>query len=72
MKPTPRQKLLIEEVQNQVAYWMNTNDLTSPTHYGDLEEEIKKLEDSAELSKADLIKFEDLLGDLLDFIKTKL
>jgi hypothetical protein len=71
MKPTPRQQKLIEEVQNQASFWMNTNDLDSPTHYGDLEEEVKKFVWDDDLSKEDAKKFEDLLGDLLDFIKSK-
>jgi len=72
MKATPRQQKLIEEVQNQASFWMNTNDITSPTHYCDIEEEVRKLEMDDLLTKADAKKFEDLLGDLYDFIKTKL
>lgn len=71
MKPTPRQKLLIEEVQNQASFWMMTNDIDSPTHYGDMEQEISKLEWDDHLTKADAKKFEDLLGDLFDFIKAR-
>ena len=71
MKPTPRQNLLLNEVQNQVHFWMNTNDIDSPTHYCDIEEEAFKLEDPAVLTAEDRKKFEDLLGDMLDFIKTK-
>lgn len=71
MKPTPRQNLLIEEVQNQSHFWMNTNDIDSPTHYGDIECECLKLEDDANLSQDERKKFEDLLGDLFDFIKSK-
>lgn len=71
MKPTPRQKKLIEEVQNQASFWMTTNDIDSPTHYCDLEEETYKLEMDDTLSKEDRKKFEDLIGDLFDFIKTR-
>lgn len=71
MKATPRQKLLLQEVHNQTSFWMNTNDLDSPTHYNDIEEEAFKLEDEASLTEAERRKFEDLLGDMLDFIKTK-
>lgn len=71
MKPTPRQKQLIEEVQNQASFWMNTNDIDSPTHYCDMEEEVSKLEMDDLLSKEEAKKFEDLLGDLFDFIKSK-
>jgi len=71
MKATPRQKLLIEEMYNQAHFWMNSNDIDSPTHYGDIEEECLKLEDDASLTKEDRLKFEELLGDLLDFIKKK-
>ncbi len=71
MKATPRQKLIIEEIQNQTHFWANTNDLDSPTHYGDIEAEAFKLEDDVLLTKEERIKFENLLGDLLDFIKSK-
>jgi len=71
MKPTPRQKQLIEEVANQASFWMNTNDLQSPTHYSDLEDEISLLELNDILSAEEAKKFEDLLGDLFDFIKSK-
>jgi hypothetical protein len=71
MKPTPRQNKLIEEVQNQAHFWMNTNDIDSPTHYCDIEEECFKLEDDANLTIEDRKKFEDLLGDLFDFIKKR-
>lgn len=72
MKPTPRQLLLLEEIQNQANFWTNTNDISSPTHYCDIEEEVKKLELDDVLTKAEAKKFEDLLGDLFDFVKTKL
>lgn len=72
MKPTPRQKHLIEVVQNQASFWMSTNDIDSPTHYSDMEEEVSKLEwDTDHLTKEDAKKFEDLLGDLFDFIKAR-
>lgn len=71
MKATPRQNLLINEIQNQAHYWSNTNDIDSPTHYGDIEAECFKVEDDANLTKEERLKFENLLGDLLDFIKTK-
>lgn len=69
MKPTPRQKLLIEEISNQAHFWMNTNDIDSPTHYCDIDEECLKLEDDASLTREEIEKFGNLLGDLLDFIK---
>ena len=71
MKPTPRQKILIEEMSSQAHFWLNTNDLDSPTHYGDIEAECFKLEDDANLTKEERLKFENLLGDLLDFIKKR-
>jgi hypothetical protein len=71
MKPTPRQQKLIEEVLNQAHFWMNTNDLDSPTHYCDIEEEMNKLEWDEVVSKEEKKKFEDLLCDLLDYIKSK-
>lgn len=71
MKATPRQKTIIQEVENQITFWRNTNDLDSPTHYCDIEEEARKLEDDASLTEEQRIRFENIMGDLLDFIKTK-
>lgn len=71
MKPTPRQQKLIEKVLVQASYWENTNDIDSPTHYGDLEEDIKLLVMDDVLTKEEGQKFEDLVADLYDFIKSK-
>lgn len=71
MKATARQKLLIEEINNQAHFWANSNDIDSPTHYCDIEEECLKLEEDASLTKEERVKFEDLLCDLYDFIKKK-
>lgn len=38
MKPTERQKKVCEAVINQISYWQNTNDITSPTHDSDIED----------------------------------
>ena len=71
MKATPTQKILIQEVENQTHYWTNSNDLDSPTHYSNIETEILKLEFDASLSRDECKKFEEILSDLLDFIKSK-
>ena len=38
MKPTELQKKVIDEVISIMHTWKDTNDITSPTHWGDLHE----------------------------------
>lgn len=38
MKPTDKQIQIIDSVISIVKTWKNTNDITSPTHYTDIEE----------------------------------
>ena len=45
MKATEKQKRVIEFFRTQLNYWENTNDINSPTHEGDIREELNKLDD---------------------------
>lgn len=38
MKPTPKQLKVIEFLEKQLSFWKKTNDITSPTHVGDISE----------------------------------
>ena len=39
-KPTENQRTLCSEIISNVRCWMNTNDISSPTHHSDLSESI--------------------------------
>lgn len=41
MKPTQKQIELIRTIESIVSSWKSTNDINSPTHYGDIEEMLK-------------------------------
>jgi len=38
MKPSSKQLKVIEFLEQQLKFWKNTNDITSPTHIGDISE----------------------------------
>jgi len=38
MKPTVKQLKVIEFLEQQLKFWKNTNDISSPTHIGDISE----------------------------------
>ena len=45
MKPTAKQIELIKTIEKIVSSWRSTNDISSPTHHGDIGEEMQKLQD---------------------------
>lgn len=44
MKPNKKQKEICELIKSQASFWMNSNDIDSPTHLCDMDEEVAKLE----------------------------
>ena len=38
MKPSNKQLKVIEFLEQQLKFWKNTNDISSPTHVGDISE----------------------------------
>lgn len=48
MKPTKKQIELIKTIEKIVSSWRSTNDITSPTHHSDINEELQhfKFEDN--------------------------
>ena len=38
MKPTDKQIAIIDSIISTIQTWKNTNDISSPTHYNDIEE----------------------------------
>ena len=55
MKPTKLQKKICELIKSQASFWMNTNDIYSPTHYNDIEEELDNIEELSEEDKEELL-----------------
>lgn len=61
MKPSELQKEIIELVISQAKFWMNTNDINSPTHFTDNFEEVEKFVCEDKISDT---KAEDLVNAL--------
>ena len=66
MKATDKQKELCEFIRSQSSYWANSNDIDSPTHYSDIDEEINNIEWLNDYSKIGLMH---LMEELYFFIK---
>ena len=49
MKPSEKQKKICELIKSTASYWMNSNDIDSPTHVNDFEEEVYSLGDDIDL-----------------------
>ena len=66
MKASQKQKELCAFIWSQVSFWSNSNDIDSPTHINDIEEEINNIEWLSDYERIDLI---DKVQDLYFFIK---
>lgn len=66
MKPSEKQKKICELIKSQASFWMNTNDIYSPTHYNDIEEEVDNIDFLCDEAKEQLI---DALSTLYHLIK---
>ena len=66
MKSSQKQKELCEFIRSQASFWANTNDIDSPTHISDIEEEINNIEWLNDYERIDLM---DKVQDLYFFIK---
>lgn len=55
-------------ITTHCKYWIRTNDLSSPTHGGDLSEDLKSLLEN-DLTDAEIKELEIKLNDLLNFIR---
>ena len=64
MKPTSAQKEVIETTKRLVSYWLNTNDLDSPSHITIIEDEVYAI-DSLSTDEQVLI-----IHNLVDILKT--
>ena len=43
MKPNKKQKEICELIKSQASFWMSSNDIDSPTHLCDIDEEVGEL-----------------------------
>jgi hypothetical protein len=55
MKPTKLQKKICELIKSQASFWMNTNDINSPTHYNDIEEGVDEIDELLDEDKEELL-----------------
>jgi len=63
MKPSEKQKKICELIKSTASFWMNSNDIDSPTHVNDIEEEVYNLDDDIDL---DDVEKEILISNLLN------
>ena len=63
MKPSEKQKKICELIKSTASFWMNSNDIDSPTHVNDIEEEVYNLDDDIDL---DDVEKEVLISNLLN------
>lgn len=63
MKPNEKQKKICRLIKSTASFWMNSNDIDSPTHVNDIEEEVYNLDDDIDL---DDVEKEILISNLLN------
>lgn len=56
MKPTDKQKKVIEFFQTQLKFWEKTNDIKSPTHIGDIKEFLYQIDTPLSLQETHAIQ----------------
>ena len=66
MKPTNLQRKICELIKTQASFWMNSNDINSPTHYDDIQEEVDNVDELSYDAKDELVKS---LSDLYHLVK---
>lgn len=57
-KPNAKQKEIIKFFQKQLDFWENTNDIDSLTHYTDISEELRVLNDNLSIDYTSLNQYE--------------
>ena len=68
MKANKIQQYLCDVIHSQQSFWRNSNDITSPTHINDIEEECYAQLYNL-ISDEDREEFEEKLKDLYWFIR---
>jgi hypothetical protein len=69
MKPSDRQKEIAKLIESQAGYWSNTNDINSPTHEGDVDEEVRLLTLNDTITDDQVKILSDKILDLYYFIR---
>ena len=65
MKPNLLQKEICDVIKCEASFWQKTNDITSPTHLGDIYMDVHL----TDLPEETMDKFEELLKDLYWFVR---
>ena len=68
MKANKIQQYLCDVIRSQQDFWKHSNDITSPTHLNDIEEECF-IQLSNLISDGDREEFEEKLKDMYRFIR---
>lgn len=68
MKANKIQQYLCDVIHSQQDFWKHSNDINSPTHLNDIEEECFAQLDNL-ISDEDIEEFQDKLKDLYWFIR---
>jgi len=69
MRPTDKQKAVAKLIQDQAVFWSGTNDISSPTHYCDIDECIGNEVLDETITEKEAVVLEKHLNMLLSFIK---
>jgi hypothetical protein len=65
MKPTEKQIETIDAILSIVKFWKETNDIDSPTHFGDMDTELALLE----IEDEELLEISEKLTKLYIIVK---
>lgn len=65
-KPTPRQKQVIELLIQQCRWWLESNDIHSPSHGTDIDSELGLLELDALITQREHEELSDAIGHVWD------
>lgn len=68
-RPTEKQKAICKLIGNQTLYWIATNDISSPTHDGDLKDDLIKLENDKIINASESKEIALRTQALLHFIQ---
>jgi len=71
MKPNNKQKLISNIIKTQALFWLNTNDINSPTHSCDVEEEINNHVLFNKLNDDEANELKEMILELYYFLKAK-
>ncbi len=70
MKPNPKQIAVARLVSQQASFHCFTNDITSPTHWGDIEQDVESLAQDQLLTAVETDQLQALLSSFRSFLLT--